>query len=418
MSTPSAYDVLRRPALAWFISLRFTTALASMIVSTAVGWHVYDLTGRAIDLGYVGLVQFIPQLLLFPIAGSLVDRVDRRLVLGFVGLCYIANALMLAALASRALTSPTPIFMTLVLMAVARTFSGPAAQSALPRLVPTHELPQAAAWSSSSFSVAGIMGPAVGGLIYAFGGPVLAYLVAATLLLGSLVAVSRLPSLPAPMRGVPPALREMLAGIRFIGSQPILLTAITLDLFAVLLGGAVALLPVFAKDVLHTGPEGLGLLRAAPAFGAATTAILLAHRPLQRRIGVSLLLTVAGFGFATMMFAASTSLPMAMFALLLVGATDEISVFIRLNIVQLATPDHMRGRVSAAEFVFIGASNELGEMESGLAAALLGPIPAIALGGLGSVIVAATCAAASPSLRQLDRFEDLLPEEGDRAALP
>ncbi|HMV68705.1 MAG TPA: MFS transporter [Myxococcota bacterium] len=411
MSSPSAYDLLRRPELAWFIVLRLTTAFASMIVSTSVGWHVYDITGRALDLGYVGLVQFIPQLLLFPIAGTLVDRLDRRAILAFVGVAYGANALVLAALATRALTSPAPIFATLVLMAVARTFSGPAAQAALPRLVAPRELPQAAAWSSTSFSVAGIAGPALGGFVYALGGPVAAYLTAVALLGVSLIAVARLPALPPPEHAKPPAFSEMLTGARFIAGQPILLAAISLDLFAVLLGGAVALLPVFAKDILHAGPAGLGWLRAAPALGAFTTAFLLAHRPLRRNVGPSLLMTVCGFGIATLLFSQATTLPTAMLALLLVGATDEISVFIRLNIVQLATPDAMRGRVAAAEFVFIGASNELGEMESGLAAALVGPVTAVALGGIGSVLVAGACAWASPALRRLDRFEDLLPAE-------
>jgi len=404
------YEVLKRPSLRWFLATRLLTTLGVQMVSVAVGWQVYERTGRVMDLGYIGLVQFIPQMLLFPIAGTVVDRTDRRRVLIGVTLCYLASALCLGWMAGLQEVNVGAILAVLMGLAVGRVFSGPASQATLPRLVPPEELPQAASWSSSFFSIAVVVGPGLGGLAYGFGGAQVAYWGAAMALSCAALCALQLPSVVAPGAGRPAGVGEMLAGMRFIFSKPILLAAVSLDLFAVLLGGAVALLPVFAKDILHAGPEALGVLRAAPAVGATVTALALAHRPLRSGIGRTLLVTVAAFGAATLLFAWSESLALSALALALVGATDEVSVFIRMNIVQLATPDEVRGRVSAAEFVFIGASNELGEMESGFLAAAIGPVAAAAAGGIGAMVVALVVAFASPALRKLERFEDLRAE--------
>lgn len=404
------YEVLKRPSLRWFLATRLLTTLGVQMISVAVGWQVYARTGRVMDLGYIGLVQFIPQMLLFPIAGTVVDRTDRRWVLVGVTLCYLASALCLGWMAGMQEVNVSAILAVLMGLAVGRVFSGPASQATLPRLVPPEELPQAASWSSSFFSIAVVVGPGLGGLAYGFGGAQVAYWGAAAALSGAALCALQLPSVVAPAAGRPAGVGEMLAGMRFIFSKPILLAAVSLDLFAVLLGGAVALLPVFAKDILHAGPEALGVLRAAPAVGATVTALALAHWPLRVGIGRTLLVTVAAFGASTLLFAWSESLALSAVALALVGATDEVSVFIRMNIVQLSTPDEVRGRVSAAEFVFIGASNELGEMESGFLAAAVGPVAAAAIGGVGAMVVAVVVAVASPALRTLQRFEDLRPE--------
>ncbi len=413
--TPAA--LLGRSTFRSFLATRFALALALQIVGVAVGWQVYALTGRALDLGLVGAVQFFPQLLLFPFAGALVDRWDRRRALGFV-VAVMTTATTALALVSVAAPSREALFACLVIVAVGRTFSGPAAHATLPRLVTRDELPVAAGLTSSGFSIAMLGGPAVGGALYAAVGAAGTYAVATTLLLVAAAAWTSLPSMPPTEEVRKGGFAELAAGMRFIFDTPILLGAATLDLFAVLFGGAVALLPIFARDLLQTGPWGLGLLRASPAIGATLMALRLAHRPLQRNVGHTLLAAVGGFGLATVAFSLSVYAPggptgqlaAAMISLALVGATDEISVFIRTNIVQLATPDALRGRVSAAEFVFIGASNELGELESGLAAEAFGPVRAAALGGFGSLLVVAGAAKFAPKLVGLDRFADLQPQ--------
>jgi MFS family permease len=409
-------ELLSRPSFRSFLATRFSLALALQIVGVAVGWQVYALTERALDLGLVGAVQFFPQLMLFPFAGALVDRWNRRRALGFV-VAIMTMATTALALVSTVAPSREALFACLVIVAVGRTFSGPAAHATLPRLVAREELPVAAGLTSSGFSIAMLSGPALGGLLYAAVGAAGTYAAATLLLLVAAAAWTTLPSMPPTHEVRNGGFTELAAGMRFIFDTPILLGAATLDLFAVLFGGAVALLPIYARDLLHTGPWGLGLLRASPAIGATLMALRLAHRPLQRRVGHTLLAAVAGFGMSTLAFSLCVYAPggpyaqlaVAMLSLAMVGATDEISVFIRTNIVQLATPDALRGRVSAAEFVFIGASNELGELESGLAAEALGPVRAAALGGFGSLLVVAGAARFAPKLVGLDRFTDLQP---------
>jgi MFS family permease len=406
----TATQLLANPRLRAFLAMRGLMATAMQIVSVAVGWQVYDQTGRALDLGLVGLVQFLPQLALFPFAGLVVDRVDRRRVaLGVIAVWLVATS-ALAWLTATGAASREAIFATLVLVAVGRTFAGPAGHALLPRMVDAEDLPRASSMSSTQFSLAVILGPALGGLVYGFAGATSTYALALALLVASGLAAVTLPDVPPPPPGPATSrVAELAAGMRFIFSHPILLAAMTLDLFAVLFGGAVALLPIVARDILGGGPEVLGVLRAAPAFGAAAMGVRLSVRPIERHVGRTLLIAVTGFGVGTLLFAASRDLLWSAIALAIIGATDEISVVIRMNLVQLSTPDAMRGRVSAAEFVFIGASNELGELESGVAAAWIGPVAAVAVGGVGSLLVVGATTLLARELVAIDRWSDLPP---------
>ncbi len=412
----SPYAPLRHPAFRAFLVGRVLAALGSQSLGVAVGWQMYALTGDPLDLGLIGLVQFLPPFLLFPLVGVVVDRANRSRVL--TG-CYLGLALGAATLLGLTLSgevSTGRVYASLFLLALARMFSGPSATALLPQIVPTDEYPRATSWSSSAFTAAFMTGPALGGGVYALAqarqvdGAAVVYAMAGLLFLGALGATLWLPSRRAEHRGQPPGLREALDGLRFIWSRPVLLGAITLDLFAVLFGGAVALLPIFARDVLNVGPEGMGLLRAAPAVGALATALWLAHFPVRRNTGRALYLAVAVFGLATIGFAYSTNFWLSLMFLAITGVADEVSVFIRVQVVQLATPDRLRGRVSAAEFVFIGASNQLGELESGLTASWWGAVPAAAFGGAASVAVVLISGLLSPALRRVDRVEDLRAE--------
>lgn len=404
--TPT-WVVFRLPAFRWFVLSRAVAVLSMQVLSVAVGWQVYDLTGDPGMLGLVGLVQFVPQLLLFPLTGTVVDRSDRRRVLNAVYVILLLAAALLATWAHLGVHEATPVLATLLLLAVGRSLSGPAAQATLPRLIPDGLLRPAVAWNSSIFTSALSVGPALGGFLYAGLGPTQTYLAAAVGFSVSLVASLFLPEVRAPGTSRRGTLGEAVEGIRFIFRQPILLGAISLDLFAVLLGGAVALLPVYARDILHAGPTALGWLRAAPAIGAAMTAIALAVRPISRHVGATLYVAVAVFGLGTIVFGLSESFWLSFAALVLTGIADEVSVFIRVTVVQLATPDHVRGRVSAAEFVFISASNELGELESGYTARWFGPVAAVVGGGIGSLAAVLIGALASPRLRRVDRFEEV-----------
>src|SRR5271169_5380661 len=324
---------------------RLFTVMATEMQSVAVGWQVYEITQRPLDLGYVGLVQFLPTLLLFLVAGHAADRFNRR---NIVTLCYAGLGLastLLLLLTLRGSQSVRAIYAVLVLVGVVRSFNGAAGQSMVPLLVPEEHFPNAVAWAQTIFQAATIIGPALGGLIYAiFRGPAAVY--ASSMVAGviSVIAVSRVRLNPAKREREEVSLGTLFAGFRFIWRQKLVLGTISLDLFAVLLGGAVALLPVYAREILHTGPWGLGILRTAPAVGAVTTAVLLAHRPLRRHAGITMLWCVAGFGVFTIVFGLSRNLFVSLLALLLVGASDMVSVIIRGTLVQLSTPDEMRGR--------------------------------------------------------------------------
>lgn len=413
VNADSPYAPLARPAFRAFLLGRVLAVLGSQVLSVAVGWQVYALTGDPLDLGLVGLVQFLPPLLLFPLAGVVVDRTDRARALSACYLGFLLAAGVLLALSAGGAATTGRIFAALVLLALARVFSGPSATALLPQIVPADEYPRATIWNSSGFTAATVLGPALGGGVYALAaslgrdGALWAYGLATLLFAAGAMAALTLPSRRAEHRGAPPGFREALDGLRFIARRPVLLGAITLDLFAVLFGGAVALLPIFARDVLAVGPEGLGLLRAAPAAGALITALWLAHYPVRRHNGRVLHVAVAIFGLATLGFAFSTDFWLSLLLLAITGAADEVSVFIRIQVVQLATPDRLRGRVSAAEYVFIGASNQLGELESGLTASWWGAVPAVAVGGAASLGVVALSALLAPALRDLDRVEDL-----------
>ncbi|MGH9686425.1 MAG: MFS transporter [Candidatus Acidiferrales bacterium] len=384
---------------------RFCSVIGTEMQSVAVGWQVYEITNRALDLGLVGLAQFLPGILLFLISGHTADRYNRTriLMVSYGGLALCSGLLLAITLSGT--NSVYPIYGVMLLIGVARSFSGPSGRALLPLVVPEEHFQNAVAWGSSIFQTATILGPAVGGLVYAlFGGPTVVYGMAMVATAGASLAILRvkLKSKPAVRETV--TWKTVLAGLRYIREHKIVLGSVSLDLFAVLLGGAVALLPVYAKDVLHTGPLGLGLLRCAPGIGAGAMAILLAHRPLRRKAGRTMLWCVGGFGVFTILFGVSHSLALSMVALALVGACDMVSVVVRGVLVQLATPDEMRGRVNAVEMIFIGGSNEFGQFESGVTAAWIGSVPAVILGGVGSIVVTLLWAALFPDLRNVDRL--------------
>jgi MFS family permease len=388
------------PAFVLFQIARFLIVAAIEMQAVAVGWQVYEITKRPLDLGFVGLAQFLPAILLFPISGHASDRFERRNVLT---ICYAGFAVcfaLLLALGHRRVHSVAAIYVVLLLLGVVRSFNGTASRSILPQLVPEKDFPNAVAWNATTFQAATILGPSFGGILYAaFHGPSVVYAVAMLTAIGATVSTFRIkPEVKARPRE-PMTFRTVFAGLHYIWSKKLILGAISLDLFAVLLGGAVALLPVYAREILHTGPWGLGLLRTAPGVGAAIMAVLLAHRPLRGRSGITLLWSVAGFGVFTILFGVSRSLTLSLIALLLLGASDMISVIIRATLTQLATPDEMRGRVTAVDMIFIGTSNEFGQFESGVTAQWFGTVPAVVLGGIGTLVVIAVWAWLFPELR-------------------
>jgi len=389
------------PGFALFQIARFLIVASVEMQAVAVGWQVYEITKRPLDLGLVGLAQFLPGILLFPISGHASDHFERRTVLSTCYAGYAVCFALLLALAQRGLHSVTAIYVVLVLLGTVRSFNSTASRSILPQLVPEKHFPNAVAWNASIFQAATILGPSFGGILYAVShGPSLVYGIAMLTAIAATISTFRIrPEVQARPRE-PMTFKTVFAGLHFIWTRKLILGAISLDLFAVLLGGAVALLPVYAREILHTGPWGLGLLRTAPGVGAALMAILLAHRPLRGPSGITLLWAVGGFGVFTIVFGTSRSLTLSLAALLLAGASDMISIIIRATFTQLATPDEMRGRVTAVDMIFIGASNELGQFESGVTAQWFGTVPAVILGGVGTLVVIAAWAWLFPELRQ------------------
>ncbi len=385
-----------RDFTAYYVA-RIFNALAVQMVDVAIGWLVYTLTGSAFALGLVGLCIFLPNVLLALPAGQVADMFDRKHVLvACAGLSTFAAA-GLFVVAITGITTVPLLYALIVVFGVSRAFSGAAGQAVVPSLVPPAFLANAIALSSSAYQTATIAGPAIGGLLYAFG-PSVVFGVTAACFGISLLAYAMVRPRGVINRPEKLSYAYMTAGIRFIFSRPIILGAITLDLFAVLLGGATALLPIFAADIFLVDPFGLGLLRSAPAVGAFCMSLLLAHVSIRNHVGLRLFQVVGLFGLATVGFGLSTHFYVAMGFLFVLGASDMVSVFIRSNLIQLETPDEMRGRVAAVNMVFVGASNELGEFESGTLAALIGPVPAVVSGGIGTVLVAIYCARAFPQL--------------------
>jgi MFS family permease len=377
---------------------RFFATFAVQIVSVAVAWQVYDLTRNPLDLGLIGLVQFLPLLLLVLVTGTVADRYGHRRVMSLSIMLEVLCAVLILLVALLGHGSTLPIFLALALLGVGRAFFGPSSQSLLVSLVPREDFANAGAWTSSAWQIATIVGPVVGGLLYGLGASV-AYAASVLLLCVSLVLIMGIADPPAPASVRKVSFASLFEGLHFIRRDKVVLGAISLDLFAVLLGGAVALLPVYARDILELGPWGLGLLRAAPGVGAVLTAIFMATSPIRDKAGVILLVSVGLFGVFTLLFSLSTLTGLSILALALIGAADMVSVVIRETLLQLWTPDDVRGRVNAVNMVFLGASNELGEFRAGGMAAWIGTVPAVAVGGVGAILVAAGWAWLFPQLK-------------------
>ncbi|MGB0059138.1 MFS transporter [Candidatus Binatus sp.] len=393
-----------------FLSAGFLAILAIQIQSVAVSWQVYGIARTPLALGYVGLFQFIPMMACTIPAGHLADRVDRRLIL--VG-SYLLSAIAAGGFLMLALTRTAviwPFYAVLTLFGAARAFAGPASQSFVPLLVPPEQFPEAVAWNSSTSQVAVIAGPALGGAIYILG-PAVDYGVCLALFVTIAFVIFGIRSRGARYEAEADttAFERITAGIAYVWRKPLILGAFSLDLFAVLLGGATALLPVYARDILHVGPLGLGVLRSAPALGATMLGLALGQRALQRRAGLAMFACVAIFGIATIVFGLSRNFALSLAALFVLGGSDMVSVYVRATLTQLATPDAMRGRVSAVNRLFVGASNELGEFESGVTATWFGTVPAVVIGGVGTLVIVAVWYRMFPSLREVDRLSEVTP---------
>jgi MFS family permease len=402
---PQANAAFQYPSFRYFMAARFLVTASSEMQSVAIGWQVYALTHRPRDLGLVGLSQFLPGILLFLVAGHTADRFPRQRILETCYAAFSGISLLLLALTLRGLHSVWPVYAVLLLNGAIRAFNMPTGQAFLPQLVKAADFPNAVAWSSSILQAALVTGPMAGGLIYGLTGtPVPVYGTAAASYLLGLLLISRIRvQAPQRPRGVASP-GVILEGLRYIWREKLILGAISLDLFAVLLGGAVALLPIYARDILHAGTTGLGILRAAPGCGAIVMAVVVAHRPLARRAGMTMLVCVFGFGVCTIVFGLSRNLALSLTVLMLLGACDMVSVIIRHTVIQLGTPDAMRGRVSSVNMVFIGASNEVGQFESGITAEWFGTVPAVVFGGIGTLLVVLVWAWLFPALRRVDRM--------------
>jgi MFS family permease len=392
-----------RPFVLFWLARASTTAGYQMM-ALVIGWQIYQLTNSAFDLGLIGLIQFVPAVILTLLIGHAADRYDRRLIIRIAQGVYALVALVIATALFLHLQTPTLFFSVVFLIGCARAFEVPTGSALVPALVPPPLVTRAIGGWTSANQLAIITGPAIGGLLYAVS-PIMVVVLCTMLFCTSITLVSFIAAKgPAAVRD-PPTFASVLAGFKFIGTRRRLLGVVTLDLFVVLLGGVTALLPIFARDILAAGPIGLGLLRSAPAAGALTTALLLSRHPVERYIGPKMFAVVAIYGATTIAFGLSTWLPFSMLALALLGAADSLSIVIRFSLVQIETPDAMRGRVSAVNYLFVGSSNTLGEFESGTVAAWLGPIASVLIGGVGSLMIAGIWMLLFPDLRRIDRFE-------------
>lgn len=402
---PAGDALFRHRAFVAFWFARIASGFGFQMLSVAVGWQIYAITGRALDLGLIGLAQFIPSVLLALPAGHVADQFERRRIVLFGQLVELVAIALLAGLTLTGGVHEATILALVFVIGVAKAFEFPAMQSMLPALVPAPILPRAMAMSASAGQAAMIVGPALGGFLYV-AGPGVVYVVAGALYLVAAGLMAWLRYERTPPRREPATLKTVFAGVHFIRQRPDVLGVISLDLFAVLLGGATALLPIFARDILHTGPWGLGLLRAAPAVGALLMSLWLTRHTMQQRVGMIMFASVAGFGVATLVFAVSSTLWLSLAALFALGAFDMVSMVIRGALVQLDTPDDMRGRVSAVNAIFINTSNQLGEFESGLLAAWVGAVPATLIGGIGTLLVVGLWMVWFPSLRRREQLQE------------
>lgn len=406
------HPLVAYPQLRAYLTARLAATLAQNAMVVVIGWQVYDIARRTMDtkdaafqLGLVGIVQFLPLLLLSLVVGWVADRLDRRWVARAAVALDLFCAAALGALTLTHTVSLPSLFAIAALLGVARAFAGPALQAIVPNLVPLAALPRVIPLGSIAWQTGAILGPATGGLLYAQH-HALPYFVAAGLFAISLAGLMAIRPLPrVTINGSANPLHQMIDGLRYVRRNRLVLGAISLDLFAVLLGGATAMLPIYARDILMVGPEGLGQLRAAPAVGAGLTALLLSFRPLRSNVGPKMLGGVVLFGAATVAFGVSTSLPLSLVCLFLLGVGDMISIFVRQSLIQIYTPDDMRGRVGAVSTLFISGSNELGEAESGLLAALIGPVAAVVAGGVGAIAVTLLWARLFPELRNARTFD-------------
>ncbi len=411
MTTADSFSPLRVPYVAPVALGRCAAAMSQQIINVAVGWQLYERTGSALSLGLVGLFELAPVVALTLVAGNAADRHSRR------NIAVLAQGLLASAALGLALVSHLdgPVWMIyglLLAVGAARAFSNASIATVLPQLIDRAHFAKASAWMSSAYQFASIAGPALGGLIIAVtGGATAAYAIATFGQMVFVVCFLRLPALRPAAAAGKRSMADLFAGFTFIRRTPVFLAAITLDMFAVLLGGAVALLPVYAKDILHVGPEGLGWLRAAPAVGSMMMALVQTRMKPWAKPGKALLIAVIGFGLATIGFGVSTSFALSAFCLVLTGAFDSVSVVVRLTLEQSLTPDRLRGRVSAINYVFIGFSNEFGTFESGLTAGLFGTVPSVVAGGLGTIVVVLAVAAVWPQLLRLPPLYTLRPDE-------
>jgi MFS family permease len=389
--------------------------------SVAVGWQVYEITRRPLDLGLVGLAQFLPGIILFLAGGYAADQIQRKRIILLCNTGFAICSALLLTFTIIGMRSVHPIYVVLTLIGVLRAFNGPASQAFLPLLVPEEHFPNAVAWGSTFFQAATIFGPTIGGILYGWSGNAkIVYAIALVAFVAALTLFGSVQVLSEQRPRGNASLSSVLDGFRFLWKTKLVLGAISLDLFAVLLGGAVALLPVYASEILKVGPWGLGVMRAAPGVGATIIAIVIAHWPLRKHAGATMLWCVAGFGVFTVVFGLSRNLTLSLVSLLLLGACDMVSVIVRGTMVQLATPDEMRGRVSAVNMLFIGASNEFGQFESGVTAHWFGTVPAVVFGGVGTLIIVALWSWLFPELRQVNELvpSSTEPEESNVAADP
>ena len=392
----------------WFV--RVATIVAYQMFAVAVGWQVYSLTGSALDLGLVGLVQFLPSLVLVLVVGHVADRFDRRRILCACQFVSLLAATTLAIGSAMGWITVYAIFALVFVIGCSRAFEMPTLQALVPALVPMRLLPRAIASAASATQTAVILGPAIGGFLYV-AGPVFTYATcAAAYLTAAILTIMIRYERPVPPN-TPTTLDSVFAGLSFIRRRRAMLGAIMLDMVAVLVGGAAALSPIYAKEVLGTGPWGLGILRSAPALGALATALYLARHPLRRHAGRTMFVAIAVFGLATIGFGLSRWLPLSLLFLIALGGADMVNVVIRMSLIQLSTPDEMRGRVGAVNSVFIGSSNQLGEFESGLVAAWLGAVASVVLGGIGTLVAVVLALRMFPELAKVDRLDSIRPTE-------